>query len=173
MASTFRARIQQALAEAEAKTAGMSEAEINARLGPATQRFFAASERIEAGAARNIANTGRSLSIIVGFIAGGFLAGRLLHTVLVNLGTGSPIIPFVVAGVFVALAILTYALLGAPRRNGSDVGYVPGFLAMIAASAGSGGDTWVIVATAGAMIGGLVADARIPVGTAPATDDQR
>lgn len=163
MASGFRDRIKQAMAEAEAKAATMTDAEIDARLGPATRTFFAASERLEAGTARNMANSWRAFCLVVIFVLGGFFAGQAITTLIATTPHTTATFPILVGGLFISLALIAYTAMAWARRKGSDVGYVPGFLGMIAASAGSNGDMWTIAVAAGAMVGGVIAGLIVPL----------
>lgn len=87
-----RSRLQKMLDEADAKAAELGEDEINARLGPASRRFFALAERIEDKVAPYFAGWWHkivmvTLALILGWILGRFLTPFLhLTPVLVLAG---------------------------------------------------------------------------------------
>lgn len=150
----IRARFKAAMAEAEAKAAGMSEDEINARLGPTTRAFFAAGERLEGSAQRAAINAGWTALITTGLILAGYQFGQ-------NYAHQTP--SFTEVAIICGLLFsLSWAGTTWVRRKGVDIGYLAGFISVLAVSAGSGGSLAMIGATSGLALGGGLAGLLVP-----------
>ena len=148
MPSSLRQRLKTALDEADAKAKALTDAEINARLGPATRTAFAMGERIENQIVRVSNNAVPAAITTLGLMVAGYFAG----SALIGIATASPLVKVFVAAV---MGAAMYGTMMRARRNGTDVGYLCALLTMLAISAGSGGSAEVLQISAIVFIAGV------------------
>lgn len=129
--ASLKDRWAQALAEAEAKAAGMSEDDINANLGPATRRAFDAAEKMEGAFQRLFAGMAAPIGWIFGIGLMGWAMGTFVHRHIGPL--------WLVLALAAAAFLFVFLSTARARKRGQDVPYFAGMTGFLACSAAGEG----------------------------------
>jgi branched-subunit amino acid transport protein len=138
MVKSLKERWAEALEDAQRKADELGEDEINARLGPATQRFFEAAEKMDGSYQRLFHGVGGPVLATLGMGLAGWVAGSVVL---------SHALPFAAVTALTGLLFLSvFWITATARKNGGDIPYLAGMAGFLACSAaGTGTEDSAIV----------------------------
>jgi hypothetical protein len=131
MGQSLKEKWAAALAEAQKEADALGEDEVNARLGPATRRFFDATEKMEGSAQRLFDGVGGATLAVMGMAIAGWVVGVIVSLHLLPLAG--------LVAMASAIAVFTFWATAAARRRGGDIPYLAGLAGFLTCSAASSG----------------------------------